>query len=410
MNRRLTLACMVVLLCTLVTGCWDQVQIEERGFVVGVAIDAPRSNEAEKRAAKESPGKPRVKQRFLVTHQLVIPGGLIAGNQGGGGGQNTTNEAFLNLSSEGDSLFEVSRELATRTSRAPFYQHLKVLVISEEVARSENGFANAMDFLLRDPDSRRSSKVFISNGPAKSIIEVKPKTEKLPALYINSIGENIDRNARMLPEVRVGDVHEELLNPFSFVIPRVRAEKNEIKMAGSAVFSNRNQMVGFLGEEETEGLNFLTGNINGGLLKAKVKNDLVVLNIQGTKHSIVQDLRDKQHFIFTIQIECEGILAEAYALMDFLSKEETKKLEQAFAKEIERMCRDTIQKVHKEMKADVIKLGSNIRQKDYSLWKQIQHDWEKGQRLYEKSEIHVEAKVYLRNVGSINRSEKVEGR
>lgn len=80
MNRRLTLACMVVLLCTLVTGCWDQVQIEERGFVVGVAIDAPRSNEAEKRAAKESPGKPRVKQRFLVTHQLVIPGGLIAGN------------------------------------------------------------------------------------------------------------------------------------------------------------------------------------------------------------------------------------------------------------------------------------------------------------------------------------------
>ncbi|MGN7469857.1 Ger(x)C family spore germination protein [Brevibacillus sp. SAFN-007a] len=409
MNKRLVLSCLVTLLSAFVSGCWDQVQIEERGFVVGVAIDAPRSKDAEKRAAKEAPGKPRVKERFLVTHQLVIPGGLIAGNPNGGG-QNTTNEAFHNLSSEGDSLFEVSRELATRTSRAPFYQHLKILVISEEVARKDNSFANAMDFLLRDPDSRRSSRVYISKGLAKSILEVKPKTEKLPALYINSIGENINKNARMLPEVRVGDVHEELLNPFSFVIPRVRAEANEIKMAGSAIFSNRNQMVGFLGEEETEGLNFLTGNINGGLLKAKVKNDLVVMNIQGAKRTIHQDLRDKQKFRFTIEIECEGILAEAFALMDFLSKDETKKLEHAFAKEIERMCQDTIRKVHKEMKVDVIKLGSNIRQKNYALWKQIQNDWEAGQRLYEKSEIRVVAKVYLRNVGSVNRSEKEEGR
>ncbi|WP_242774816.1 Ger(x)C family spore germination protein [Brevibacillus parabrevis] len=410
MNKRFALPTILVIVSALLAGCWDQVQIEERGFVVGIAIDAPRTKEVEKRAAKEAPRKPKVKQRFLVTHQLVIPGGLIAGSQGGGGGQNTTNEAFLNLTSEGDSLFEVSRELATRTSRAPFYQHLKVLVISEEVARTPNGFANAMDFLLRDPDSRRSGKVFIANGLAKSIIEVKPKTEKLPSLYINSIGENIEKNARMLPEVRIGDIHEELLNPFSFVIPRVRAEKNEIKMAGSAVFSLYNQMVGFLGEEETEGLNFLTGSIDGGLLKAKVKGDLVVLNIQGTKHEIVQDLRDKQNFKFTIKIECEGILAEAYALMDFLSKEETKKLERAFAKEIERMCLDTLQKVHKEMKVDVIKLGSNIRQKEYSLWKQIQKDWESGQRLYEKSTIKVEAKVYLRNVGSVNRSEKEEGR
>lgn len=409
MNRRFVLPCMIALLSALVTGCWDQVQIEERGFVLGVAIDVPRTNETEKRATKESPGKPKVKERFLVTHQLVIPGGLIAGSQGGDG-QNTANEAFLNLTSEGDSLFEVSRELATRTSRVPFYQHLKIIVISEDVARSENGFANAMDFLLRDPDSRRGSKVLISKGPAKSIIEVTPKTEKLPALYINQIGEHIDRNARMLHQVRVGDVHEELLSPFGFVLPRVRAEKTEIKMAGSAVFSNRNQMVGFLGEEETEGLNFLTGNISGGLLKAKVKNDLVVMNIQGTKHTIKQDLRDKQRFVFTIHIECEGILAEAYSLMDFLSKEETKKLERAFAKEIERMCQDTLQKVHKEMKVDVIKLGSHIRQKNYPLWKKIQHDWEDGQRLYEKSEIRVKAKVYLRNIGSINRSELDEGR
>ncbi|MED1784911.1 Ger(x)C family spore germination protein [Brevibacillus fortis] len=410
MNRQPTAFCIFLLLSTLLAGCWDQVQIEERGFVVGVAIDKPRTKEAEQQAKQEAPDKPQVKERFLVTHQFVVPGGLVSGGQGSGGGQNTANEAYHNLISEGDSLFEISRELATRTSRTPFYQHMKILIVSEDVARTKNGFARALDFYLRDPDSRRSSKVFISNGPAKEVLEVKPKTEKLPAIYINSIGENVTKNSRMLPEVRLGDVHEELLSPFSFVVPRIRPEEQEVKLAGAAVFTYDNQLMGFLGEEETEGLNFLTGKVSGGMVKGKFKNNLVSMNIQGIKHSIETDLRDRQHMKFTIIIECEGTLAESYATTDYLNHTAMEKLEQVFAEEIERMSNDTIKKVHKQMKVDVIKLGSYLKQHHFSLWKKIRQDWETGQHLYEKSEITVQAKVYLRNIGAINRTERQNNR
>ncbi|WP_235615702.1 hypothetical protein [Brevibacillus reuszeri] len=52
MNKRIVSLCLFVTLLTLVAGCWDQVQIEERGFVVGVTIDVPRSSETEKKRIK----------------------------------------------------------------------------------------------------------------------------------------------------------------------------------------------------------------------------------------------------------------------------------------------------------------------------------------------------------------------
>lgn len=259
--------------------------------------------------------------------------------------------------------------------------------------------------LLRDPDARRSTKVFISKGDAKNVIEVKPKTEKLPSLYINSIGENNDKTARMLPVMRIGDVHEQLLNQFSFTLPRITAEKQEVKIAGAALFNSDHIMVGFLGEEETEGLNFLINQIKGGLLKAKFKEDLGVLSITGAKRSIVADTRNKEHLKFTYQIECEGAIMESFDQIDLLNKEVMEKLQLAFANEIERLCRDTITKVHKQLPVDVIGLGSHLKQYHKDLWKDIKNDWEKGKRLYEKSEIKVVAQVYIRNIGGINRAE-----
>lgn len=401
MAKRLRLCVSMLLSTILVSGCWDQVQIEERGFVVGVAVDVPRNENVKEKAEQEAPDKPKGKQRFLVTNQMVIPGGLVAG--GKSNSQNTTNEAYLNIVSEGDSLFEVSREFATRASRTPFYQHLKIIIFSEEIARSKAGFGNAIDVLLRDPDARRSTKVFISKGDAKDVIEVKPKTEKLPSLYINSIGENNDRTARMLPVKRIGDVHEQLLNQYSFTLPRITAGKQEVKIAGAALFNSDHIMVGFLGEEETEGLNFLTNQIKGGLLKAKFKEDLGVLNITG-KRSIVVDTRNKEHLKFTFRIKCEGAIIESFDQIDLLNKEVMEKLQLAFAHEIERLCRDTIAKVHKQLPVDVIGLGSDLKQYHKDLWKEIKNDWEKGKRLYEKSEIKVVAQVYIRNIGGINRA------
>lgn len=396
---QLVLLCFILLFAS---GCWDQVQIEERGFVVGVAIDVPRSKQAERQAEQEAPDKPEGKQRFLVTAQFVIPGGLTGGgnSQGGGGQGSTTGEAYLNLTSEGDSIFEIGRELATRSSRSPFMEHLKVIIVSEKLAKSP-AFADALEFFLRSPALRRSTKVLVAKGDAKDVIEVSPKHEKLPAMYINSVAENIQKNARMLPETRIGEVHEYLLKESSFVIPRVTPDKNEVKIAGAAVFRFDNIMAGFLGEEETEGLNFLTNNIEGGLLKIPVRDNLVSFNIESASRKIEANTSDKEHMRFVITIECEGAIAESFEQVDYLESKNNDILQQKVAEEIERITNDTIRKVHKQMKTDVIGLGSYLKQERNDLWKQIKGDWEQGENYYAKSSIEVKARVFIRNFGDI---------
>lgn len=402
-NRVAAFVLCLFLMLILLSGCWDQIQIEERGFVVGVAIDVPRTNEAEKNAEKEAPGKPEGQQRYLLTQQRVVPASMTIGSQRGRS-QGSKGKAFYNIASEGDSLFEASREIATRSSRAPFYQHLKVLVVSEAIAKSTNGFANSIDFFLRDPDLRRTSKILISKGEAKKILDMNPPTEKLPALYLHSLSKNIQKNARMLPEVTLGDIHRQLINQSGYVIPRVTPAKNEVKLAGTAVFNPRNRLVGFLGEEETEGLNFLTGELKGGLLKAKMDQDLIMMNVHTATLRIDADVRDPHQLSFTFNILCEGVIPESHGSFNFMNDVNLHRLQHAFAQEIVRLSQDTISKVQKQMKVDVLRLDSHLNQNYHDFWNTIKADWHSGERLFEKSNISVEARVFIRNIGEVNRS------
>lgn len=74
MRRWGSLTGLLLCLALFATGCWDRVEIEERGFVVGAGIDVAGEDDADK---------------YILTFQFVIPGGL----QGMGAGRKTAEKA-----------------------------------------------------------------------------------------------------------------------------------------------------------------------------------------------------------------------------------------------------------------------------------------------------------------------------
>lgn len=60
-----------VAVLTLLTGCWDELPIDENGFVVGAAIDL---------AEEGAEGTPQI----TLTNQFVIPSALSHAGQEGG--------------------------------------------------------------------------------------------------------------------------------------------------------------------------------------------------------------------------------------------------------------------------------------------------------------------------------------
>jgi spore germination protein len=408
MVKRAYTALLMIILSLFIMGCWDRVELEERGFVIGVAIDAVKDQETTNLEQEEAPDKPKGKQRFVVTFQFVIPGAL-SGEKGGMSAKKgeSSSEASFNISSEGDAMDTITTALATRTSRTPYFQHLQVVIVSEDVARNQLGFANVTDFFLRDQDMRRSVKILIAKGEARKVLEARPPNEKLPAMYIRSIAENTKKTTRMLPVSRFGDLDEHLLRGESFAIQRIVGHKQEVKIAGGAVFQgNTNSFIGFLGEEETEGLNFITGDGKRGTIKFKVQDNLVVYDIDNMKSKIKAVVNKKNEIQFTITVESEGTVGESFESLDFLKPNILRGLEIKAEEEIERLMKDTITKVQKDFKKDVFGFGAYLRGNHYDIWKQVRKDWDSGENYFAQSHIQVETKVKIRRNGIINKTEK----
>lgn len=402
MFKRYLLPAAVLLFLT--TGCWDRVEIERRGFAIGVAIDLAEQNQSAQRAEKEAPHKPEARPRFMVTHQLVVPAALqgSGGNSGMGG---TNRKPFFNVSSVGDTNFEIVRSIAGRTSRTIFAEHMMVILVSENIARTGQ-FGPLMDVYLRDHEMRRGMKVLIAKGKAKALLDNQPPNERFPAAYIDSVSNNSYKNARMHQPVRIGDVHEYLLEKQSFTLPRIiKGGDKEIKIAGSAVFSgNTNALAGYLGEEETEGLNLLTGKLRGGVLEIPYHDQLIAYEIMDMQRSIKAQVKNPEKITFTIHIKSEGAMGESLVVQDFLNQKTITALEEKVEREIIRMARDTIEKLQNDFQLDALRLGSYLKQNHYDTWEEIKPQWDQGKNVFAQSEIRVTADVNIVNFGVVNQA------
>ncbi|MCI3925109.1 Ger(x)C family spore germination protein [Paenibacillus sp. TRM 82003] len=406
-NRAVVGAVLLTLtvMALLMTGCWDRIEIEDRSFVIAVAIDFPdedgKDPEEEKEEEEE---KPDGRYRFLVTYQIPITSQLPGGSgQGGGGGGGE--KAYFNISAVDETMYSVHSLMSTKLQRTPFFEHLKVILISEEVARSEGGFANVLDYFLRDQEMRRNVKIMITKGKARDVLTVEPPNELLPGMYLESLGENMAQTARMRPGSRIGDVHEFLLKEQSFVLQHVSPGEKEANVSGGAVFGSQdNRLVGFLNEEETEGLNFMTGRVEGGTLELQLEDNMASFEIERAERTVRLE-RGPPMPKFVIHVRTEGSLIEMYDRVDLSSRATFSMMEAKVEEEIVRLCEDAIDKLQNEYRKDVIGLGVLLDQDYHSMWRQVRNDWDREDNVFARSEIEVHAEAYLRRNGTVEQTE-----
>ncbi|WP_404451298.1 Ger(x)C family spore germination protein [Virgibacillus necropolis] len=375
----------------LLTGCWDQVPIEERGFVIGTTVDLADKQESEN-------------YNLHATNQIVIPAGLGSAGQSG-----SSPTAYTNLSAKGKSLFEISRKISTFTSRVPYYEHLKVIAVSEEVAKEPGLFASIMDAFIRDQEMRRSIKVIISEGEAHQVLEVKTKTEKLPAIYINSILEHSARSLAIVDAVKMGDIHQFLLDRSSYAIPRVLVSDNKVKDNGVAVFQGyNNKMVGVLTGKEVKGLNLIKKKNQGGIIEFEIDDHLMIYEIQNTKSSIKIDVKDKDNINISIKIDAEGDIAEMFGSKTLLEPKRFKEIEKTISKKIEKLANKSLEKAQKELNADIFGFDTRLKQRHYDKWQKIKDDWQKGENLFANCTITVSAEAIVRATGAADKTKNKE--
>lgn len=389
----------ILLMCVLLTfmimaGCWDRREIEDIGFVLGLGIDKLEKVKAEEEK-EQGEGRQKIRPISIVNH-FVIPH-MKSGNNGGGNKKN-----YKNVISEGDNVFQILRELSTTVELPPNYEHLKVIIISEDVASSMD-LRKLVNFFLRNQETRRTIKLFIAQGRARDVFESEPILVNDLAIKMLQITDNAKRNLRIAPELDLGEMSEKLTAETSFIVQRVITSQKKSRISGAAVIQGKShKMVGWLSEAEMEGLNWINGKGKMGVVEGKDdnKDEIVIYEVDQIKRKI-KPYVEGDKISFVVEVETEGALREDWAVSeDAFDHSYIERMEQTMEEEINRSVDKALAKIQKELKVDVAGFGKQLSFQYPEVWEKVKDNWESR---FSAVPIEVRVNAQIREFGTKGR-------
>jgi Ger(x)C family germination protein len=371
--------CALLVLPLLLAGCWDRVEIQDRLMVMAVAID------------KSKPEKGK-RSYYEFTAQLSEPRALSTRVS------NPNIQPVWNATSTGPSIFECVRLLATRVARQPYYEHLQIIVIGEELAKE--GIDQPLDLFYRDHESRRKIKLVIAKGSAKDALKVKPKLLPLSGRYLSMLTEEGESKTARLPKTgTIGQFSSNYHNGANSVLPAIRIEPTEVKMAGGAIIRG-DRLVGWLDDQDVKAFRWINGTFSAGdeiIFEEQKKGGspkFTTLEVKGARSTIKTSIQNGKP-VFTLSIRGEGNVAE-----DGLGRDPTlakiKEKEKKINKVIKANTEALISLMQKKYQTDIFGFGEELRRHHYSYWKTHKKDWD---RIFKEAEVRVDVQTFIRRIG-----------
>lgn len=373
MKRKI--ACVLVILFSLLqTGCWDAREIDELAFVLSIGLD-------------------KAEDGFKVTAQIASPDTYSKTPSGSG---NQKAKPYWIISGTGKTIFEAIRNMSAVSSRRIFWSHIKVIVIGEEMARSNT--LEIFDFFSRNPEIRLRALVAVTPGEAAKTIDIIPETEKDPSLYMEKIIENRSLNGKSYM-VMLKDFLEDYLDPnVGSVTSRITLDKSKsphfLKSSGAYIFHG-GKMSGSLTEGETRGLLWIKNQMKDSIMVVNCPYDYkpVTLEIKKAKTSLKGNLHDGIPN-FKIEVSVYANITEQSCYTNFNDVQKLNKLERAMEVSIAKDIKSTVTAAKNEQ-IDFIGLSRTLHSQHKDEWHKISSNWNE---LFKTSEVNIAVKVDIRHV------------
>ncbi|WP_044642703.1 Ger(x)C family spore germination protein [Risungbinella massiliensis] len=395
-NKRFLLVWLCVLYALFLTGCWSSREIEDLSLLPGVAIDIAELSVVEKELTERGGGYPK-NDLITLTFQVIPPQLAGSGKKEGASQQ----KPYLNISETGDSIHQSIREVALRSERVVFSQHLKVIVLGEDLVRSVS-MEKILDQYFRDNGVRPSCLVFISKGRASETLESKQPGD-IPAFHLLGIVDNRFRSSRLLPPITLAKLSGKLPAESSFLLQTVLSANGEVKFAGAAVINGKSKKLGgFLNESELEGLIWLTGEGKGGVLKTvdPKTGQLIMYEIESMKSKIIPHVKGGK-MSFDVKIESEGRISENWANKGNPTDSKfVKMVEETAQKEVKQLVTNVLEKMQKEYRTDVAGFGTRLKMENPKVWEKVKEDWDEQ---FSKIPINLDAKITITDYGAASK-------
>ncbi|WP_434749301.1 Ger(x)C family spore germination protein [Paenibacillus amylolyticus] len=385
----------VVAILSILSGCWSSREIEDLSLYVGLGIDVGQETEFEKKTSEQGGDYPKL-DNVTATVQIA-PGYSSTQKSDQPGSPASGKSSYSNERLTGDSMLQIFRQFALRRDRPLIGHHLKVIVISKEIAK-KYGLNQLLDFVLRDNDIRPNCLVLISHHRALDVLTSNDPS-RIPAFYLTGITNNSYISNKILEPVTLAKLDAQMQSKSSFLLQNVLNYNGEDKFSGGSIFDGKTtKYIGELSQTDLEAMSWLEPEQKGGVIKTYSKEGFTVTyEIKKKKIKIIPKVAGG-NISFHVKAESEGWLMEDWRAPE---KEEKgaylKELEKDFAKIVDQQIDQMLYKLQHTYKADVAGFRDSLRIHYPKTWKKVKDNWDE---VFATAPITYEIKTSIVNPGS----------
>jgi spore germination protein len=384
---------LILMTCVmLLSGCWDNVEIDRKSFISTIGIDVGKDigKEGELKAiSSKEPFAEREVEKIKITYGFPDISSLAPTKGGSAEGKFITTTAY--------SMEDAVTKATSKSSRSLQFGHSKLLIFSSEIFKYPNTIKEIIDYLQRQPSLNRMMLVVLADGNVEDYVKLKPDMEKNIDSYITGLMENSSRNATILP-VTLNEMLKLLSENGNAIIPRITFDKtkNELALSGIAVIKDYT-LKGYLNSIETSDLEILRGKLKSGKKMVYKDGHPVDFQIEDINRKI-SVINDKNNIHFNIDIVLEGQIKGYFANSDVFSKENLKNLEDDFNKSLSEECEKVVRITQNEFMVDPIGFREIVEKYHVALWNKVKGNWDE---VYKSSVIKVNVTTHIRRVGVV---------
>ncbi|AXP47463.1 Putative spore germination protein YfkR [Bacillus subtilis] len=355
-----------LLICILLTGCWDRTEINDIAFVVSSAID-------------------KKKDQYRVAMQIPLVGQL--GGQTGGGGGTAGSKTWYVDSASGTTIREANNKLQTSLSRTINTSHRRTVIIGEDMAR--DGVAPVFDILTRNPQNRLTALILVSRGEARDILNTDVQLEQFPAEMIRELAIIATSRPVFLSRF-MSDLVEIGSDPYAPVISASKTKpggkgKSNLKIDGLAIFKKDRLMDIFKDEHMTATLMLLNQARQPEFI-VDLPNQMGQASIQLQKSNASFHAAEKNGKLsMTIEIRAKGIIMENQSTYETRENDQYYIIQKALNRTIKKDVISTVHRLQK-LKADPAGFQDRTIRSTATTKNLLKKEWEE---VYKDMEVHV---------------------
>jgi spore germination protein KC len=387
-----------ILIPLLLSGCWDSREIEKRANVLAIGVDIASEEDRKQEdeishLSKEFPIPDE--EMIKVTAQIAVPGEIPLGPQQPGGSAKPVLVVEVVGHSFQDAMLNLQQEVANEL----FLGHLRIIVFSEDIARS--GTSRFNDFLRRNPEIRRTASLVVSKEPASKYMKITPELERIPSLYLADLVDNLTALGKFPPSF-IGlfwtIYSSKGQDPY---LPYLELKgKSAIQLNGLSYFHG-DKMVGKTNPLEIGVFMSVKGIVRGGygaFVEVPGKDESVLVRtVSRNTRTKVSIKNGKPHVTIKIQYESE-IDEKESATIELSDSATLKKIEKEMSKDSKKAIEKLIATAQKK-KSDIFGFGEHFRAKLPRYWNKNVKTKDKWEELYQNLTFDVKVDSHIHRVG-----------